>query len=987
MRAGPGAGALACTTLTTMSDDTKPISVRQRVQEGPPPSGSADLRNRDLSRANLADLTIAGEDLTGSNLSECSLHQTRVSSTMLEHAELSGSDLSHASFVAARLADAQLGRATLRESDLSGADLRRAQLEGADLSGARLQGAAMAHADLRRALLARADLSRATLDTAILVQADLRDAALAEARLRSTDLRQAKLCRALCTSADFTNACLDQADLSGARLEQTTLFGADLRGADLRDAVLLRADLRGARYDNRTRWPDGFAPGEVGAVQVRGTDTALELSTLRPGSPQPLGATWDGQGVNFALYSKHATRVELCLFDAANGEFETARITMPEQTQDTWHVYIPHLTPGQLYGYRVHGPHAPERGLRFNAYKLLVDPYAKALAGELLSDPSLHGYPLGEADTRFDARDSAPFVPKGVVVDTTFPWEGDEPPRIPLHRSLIYELHVKGFSRLHPGVPESMRGTYSALATPSAIDYLKSLGVTAVELMPVHYHVDDGFLRDRGLTNFWGYNTLGYFAPDCRYSRHARQSPGVEVREFKSMVKALHEAGIEVILDVVYNHTAEGNHLGPTLSYRGIDNPSYYRLVSGSPRYYMDYTGTGNTLNVLTPRTLQLITDSLRYWVTEMHVDGFRFDLAAALMRGMHEADRLSAFFDVITQDPILSRVKLIAEPWDIGPGGYQVGNFPVLWAEWNGRYRDTVRRFWKGDESQVAELAYRLSGSSDLYAHNGRKPYASVNFVTAHDGFTLRDLVSYNNKHNEANGEGNRDGEDDNKSWNCGAEGDTGDRTIRELRAQQMRNFLATLFVSQGVPMLLYGDERGRTQRGNNNAYCQDNELTWLDWSLDEEGRELLEFVRRLAALRAKHPVLRRRRFFHGRRVHGLDVRDVVWLKPNGEEMGERDWFANYVRSLGMLLNGQVMQEWSERGDLILDDTLLVLLNAYWEPLDFALPSIGATSPWRLVIDTGRPALPEHDHPAGVYPLLARSLVVLAQPREGKPA
>jgi isoamylase len=968
----------------TMSDDTKTKSVRQRVKDGPPPSGNTDLRNRDLSRTNLADLTIDGEDLSGSNLSESSLHQSRVSSTRFEHAEMSGSDLSHASLVDACLADAQLGRASLRESDLSGADLRQVQFEGADLSHIRLRGAAMASANLRRASLTGADLSGANLDTAILVEADLHAAALHETRLRSTDLRQANLGAAVCTSADFTNACLDQADLSGANLEEATLFGADLRGADLTGAVLLRADLRGARYDNRTRWPQGFVPGEVGAVQVRGTATAIEWSTLRPGRPQPLGATWDGQGVNFALYSKHATRVELCLFDAASGEFETARITMPEQTHDTWHVYIPHLTPGQLYGYRVHGPYAPERGLRFNAHKLLVDPYAKAVTGQLISDASLHGYVLGaaEADLSFDTRDSAPFVPKGVVIDTTFPWEGDRPPRIPLHQSLIYELHVKGFSRLHPALPDSMRGTYSALATSSVIDYLETLGVTAVELMPVHYHVDDGFLQDRGLSNYWGYNTLSYFAPDCRYSRHAQHSPGVEVREFKSMVKALHAAGIEVILDVVYNHTAEGNHLGPSLSYRGIDNPSYYRLVAGNPRYYMDYTGTGNTLNVLTPRTLQLITDSLRYWVTEMHVDGFRFDLAAALMRGMHEADRLSAFFDVITQDPILSGVKLIAEPWDIGPGGYQVGNFPVLWAEWNGRYRDTVRRFWKGDESQVAELAYRLSGSSDLYAHNGRKPYASVNFVTAHDGFTLRDLVSYNHKHNEANGEGNRDGEEDNKSWNCGVEGPTNDPAVRELRARQMRNFLATLFISQGVPMLLYGDERGRSQSGNNNAYCQDNALTWLDWSLDEEGRALLDFVKRLARLRSEHPVLRRRRFFHGRRVHGLDVRDIVWLKPNGDEMGGRDWFSNHVRSLGMLLNGQVMQEWSELGDFVVDDPLLVLFNAYWEPLTFALPSLEARRPWRLIIDTARPSSPEEDQAGAEYRVDARSLVVLTRPR-----
>jgi isoamylase len=958
--------------------------VRERVQEGSPGGDASDLRQRDLRRTNLADLTIQGEDLSGSDLSESSLHQSSLSGSKLEQVELDGSDLTGVSLVDGRLADARFRRASLQDGDLSGADLRQAQFEGANLSGVRLTGAAMTQADLRRAVLTRADLSRANLDNVILVEADLSRAVLSESRLRSADLRNARLAEATCVAADFTNACLDQADLARADLRGATLFGADLRGADLTGAVLLQTDLRGTRYDTATRWPEGLVPGDVGAVQVRGTATALEFTTLRPGAPHPLGATWDGRGVNFALYSRNATRVELCLFDAASGVYETARITMPEQTNETWHVYIPHLTPGQLYGYRVHGPYAPERGLRFNAHKLLVDPYAKALAGELRSDPAVHGYVVGshDADLSFDTRDSAPYVPKAVVVDTTFPWEGDRPPRIPLHQSLIYELHVKGFSRLHPGVPEGMRGTYSALATQPVIEYFKSLGVTALELMPVHQHVDAGFLLDRGLENFWGYDSLSYFAPEQRYSRHARQTPGVEVREFKSMVKALHAAGIEVILDVVYNHTAEGNHLGPTLSYRGIDNPSYYRLVAGNARYYMDYTGTGNTLNVLTPRTLQLITDSLRYWVTEMHVDGFRFDLAAALMRGMHEADRLSAFFDVITQDPILSQVKLIAEPWDIGPGGYQVGNFPVQWAEWNGRYRDTVRRFWKGDESQVAELAYRLSGSSDLYAHNGRRPYASVNFVTAHDGFTLRDLVSYNHKHNEANGEGNRDGEDDNKSWNCGAEGPSSDPAVRALRAQQIRNFLATLFVSQGVPMLLYGDERGRSQRGNNNAYCQDNELTWIDWSLDDEGKTLLAFVKRLARLRQEHPVLRRRRFFHGRRVHGLEVRDIVWLKPDGGEMGERDWFAHYVRSLGMLLNGQVMHEWSELGELVFDDPLLVLLNAHWEPISFALPQLGQQS-WHLLVDTARPELPEHPHGEPHYEVAARSLAVLTQPRQ----
>jgi glycogen operon protein len=957
--------------------------IRERIPEAPPSSIGADLRNRNLRRQNLADLKIDGEDLSGSDLSESSLNQASVTSTRLTHVALSGSDLSHASLVDAQMADSQFHRASMQHCDMTGADLRQAQFEGANLTGSRLVGAALAHADLRRALLANADLSRANLDTAVLVEANLEGAILRETRLRSADLRQARLSGASCVGADLTNAWLDQADLSQADLTDATLFGADLRGATLLDATLLRTDFRGARYDEATRWPRDVLPGDLGAVQVRGAATALEFTMLRPGNPYPLGATWDGRGVNFAIYSKNATRVELCLFDAANGASETVRITMPEQTHETWHVYIPHLTPGQLYGYRVYGPYAPERGLRFNPYKLLVDPYAKALAGELIADGALHGYSIGapNGDLSFDTRDSAPYVPKAVVVDGAFPWEDDRPPRIPLHQSLIYELHVKGFSRLHPGVPESMRGTYSALGTKVVIDYLKSLGVTAVELMPVHYHVDEGFLHDRGLVNFWGYNTLGYFAPELRYSRLARTTPGEEVREFKSMVKALHAAGIEVILDVVYNHTAEGNHLGPTLGYRGIDNASYYRLVQNNPRYYMDYTGTGNTLNPLTSRTLQLITDSLRYWVTEMHVDGFRFDLAAALMRGMHEADRLSAFFDVITQDPVLSRVKLIAEPWDVGPGGYQVGNFPVLWAEWNDRYRDTVRRFWKGDESQVAELAYRLSGSSDLYAHNGRRPYASVNFFAAHDGFTLRDLVSYNEKHNEANGENNRDGTDDNRSWNCGAEGETENPAINQLRARQMRNFLATLFVSQGVPMLLYGDERGRTQRGNNNAYCQDNALTWLDWSADEDGRAQLEFVQRLAALRARHPVLRRRRFFHGRRVHGSDVRDIVWLKPNGEEMGERDWFENYVRSVGMLLNGQSMHEWSELGDLVHDDSLLILFNAYWEPLPFVLPQLDG-SHWHLAIDTAQPTLAEQPIPKNTYQLEARSLVVLSLAR-----
>jgi uncharacterized protein YjbI with pentapeptide repeats len=602
------------------------------------PRSSVAPSRRDLRRSNLSNTHLQSEDLSGSDLSECSLNQTTIADVTLEQVELSGSDLSGARLVEVRMANAQLGRASLQQTDLSGADLRQAAFRGANLSGVRMVGAIAAHADLRNAQLGGADLSRANLDTATLVDANLERATLRSARLRSADLRNARLRQASCRSADFTQAILDQADLSAADLEEATLFAADLRGAVLSGAVLHRADLRAARYDARTRWPEGFSPDEAGTVLVRGAATELEFTTLRPGRPYPLGATWDGQGVNFALYSRNATRVELCLFDEANGASETVRITMPEQTQETWHLYIPHLAPKQLYGYRVYGPYAPERGLRFNPHKLLVDPYAKALAGELIWHDALHGYPIGSDDLQFDTRDSAPYVPKAVVVDDSFPWEEDRPPRIPLHESLIYELHVGGFSRLHPGVPESMRGTYSALATQPVIHYLKSLGVTAVELLPVHYHVDERFLVERGLRNFWGYNTLSYFAPDSRYSRHAgagtprtphsRHAPGEEVREFKTMVKALHAAGIEVILDVVYNHTAEGNHLGPTLSYRGIDNASYYRLVNGDARYYMDYTGTGNTLNVLTPRTLQLIMDSLRYWMTEMHVDGFRFDLA-----------------------------------------------------------------------------------------------------------------------------------------------------------------------------------------------------------------------------------------------------------------------------------------------------------------------------------------------------------------------
>lgn len=710
------------------------------------------------------------------------------------------------------------------------------------------------------------------------------------------------------------------------------------------------------------------------------------MTHIWPGKPYPLGATWDGVGVNFAIFSEHASKVELCLFDDLDSPYEADRITMPEQTDDVWHVYVPNLKPRQLYGYRVYGPYDPPLGMRFNPNKLLMDPYAKAITGTIKWNDTMFGYPIGDpmVDLAFDKRNSAPFMPRCVVVDMSFPWVDDRPPDIPLYRSVIYELHVKGFTQLHPDVPENLRGTYAGLATPAIIEYLKSLGVTAVELLPVHHHVDDRHLVERGLTNYWGYNSLGYFSPDVRYS--SPDLPGEQVYEFKAMVKALHAAGIEVILDVVYNHTAEGNHLGPTLSWRGIDNEAYYRLVPGNPRYYMDYTGTGNSLNMLNVRSLQMIMDSLRYWITEMHVDGFRFDLAATLMRGLHEADRLSSFFDVIHQDPIISQAKLIAEPWDVGPGGYQVGNFPVLWSEWNGKYRDTVRRFWKGDESQVAELAYRLAGSSDLYEHNGRRPYASINFVTAHDGFTLRDLVSYNEKHNMANGENNQDGDSHNNSWNCGVEGPTDDPGIKALRARQMRNLMGTLLLSQGVPMILAGDERGRTQQGNNNAYCQDNEISWVNWDLDDIGRDILAFTRKLIQIRNEHPMLHRRRFFQGRSIHGTGIHDIVWWRPDGGEMTDEEWSNGVVRCLGMLLNGQAMDDYDERGLPVRDDILLFLLNAYYQDIPFTLPGKPSEPVWELVLDTSLTAAehaklkPTKSKCGQKYSLKGRSLVLLIQ-------
>jgi isoamylase len=701
------------------------------------------------------------------------------------------------------------------------------------------------------------------------------------------------------------------------------------------------------------------------------------------GHPYPLGATWDGTGVNFAIFSENATKVELCLFDADGGN--ERRIRMVEQTDLVWHSYLPDLRPGQRYGYRVHGPQRPETGHRFNPHKLLIDPYAKRIDGSVRWSDALFGYRIGSevGSDLPDERDSAPDVPKSVVVNPAFVWGRDTQLRIPWGRTLIYEVHVKGFTMQHPDVPPEQRGTYAGLASFPAIDYLQRLGVTAVELLPVHHHVDDRRLVERGLSNYWGYNTIGFLAPDVRYS-----ATGEPVSEFKSMVKRLHDAGMEVILDVVYNHTGEGNHLGPTISFRGIDNSAYYRLDPDDRRHYIDYTGTGNTLDATHPRVLQLITDSLRYWIEEMHVDGFRFDLASTLARELHDVNKLGSFFDIIHQDPVISQVKLIAEPWDLGEGGYQVGNFPVGWAEWNGKYRDTVRRFWRGDGSQTAELAYRLSGSSDLYAQSGRQPHASINFITAHDGFTLNDLVSYERKHNEANGEENGDGDSNNASMNFGVEGPTEDPQIVSAREQQKRNFLATLLLSQGVPMLLGGDEIGRSQRGNNNAYCQDNEISWFDWRLDAVDRRLLEFTQALVSLWRAHPVLRRRRFFQGRRIRGSSIKDLTWYGPDGREMSDDEWRAGSVRTVGLRLAGDAIEEPGERGERIVDDTLLLILNAADEPVVFSVPNHDPDrGPWQLVFDTTSaqvPAVAERRDLAGgsILPVAARSTVLLLLPR-----
>jgi isoamylase len=671
-----------------------------------------------------------------------------------------------------------------------------------------------------------------------------------------------------------------------------------------------------------------------------------------PGKAYPLGATGDHEGVNFSLFSENADKVELCLFDA-EGKSETARIRMPEHTDQVWHAYLPNVRTGQLYGYRVYGAYDPEKGHRFNPAKLLIDPYAKAISGAVQWDDSLFGYTVGHPaeDMSRDDKDSALYIPKSVVIDPSFDWEGDRHPEIPWNQTLIYELHVKGFTARHPKVPPEIRGTYTGLVCDEVIAYIHSLGITAVELMPVHHVVADRHLVEKGLTNYWGYNSIGFFAPCVRFSSSGIF--GQQTAEFKTMVKKFHSEGIEVILDVVYNHTAEGNHLGPTLSFRGIDNASYYRLLPENNRYYKDYTGTGNTLNMMHPRVLQLIMDSLRYWVVEMHVDGFRFDLASALAREMHEVDRLGAFFDTVHQDPIISQVKLIAEPWDLGEGGYQVGNFPVLWAEWNGRFRDTVRRFWRGDEGQAGDLAYRLTGSSDLYEHEGRKPYASINFVTAHDGFTLNDLVSYNSKHNEANRDENHDGTDDNLSWNCGVEGPTDDAEVIRLRERQKRNLLATLIISQGVTMLLAGDEAGRTQGGNNNAFCQDSEISWVDWDLDRAQKDLLEVTKSLIQFSKRHPVLQRWHFFQGRKIRGSEVKDLTWFRPDGNEMSEEDWDNPGTRSIGLRMAGDAIDETDAQGNAITDDTILVLLNAHHEAVQFVLPGRPQDQQWTVALYT----------------------------------
>jgi isoamylase len=698
---------------------------------------------------------------------------------------------------------------------------------------------------------------------------------------------------------------------------------------------------------------------------------------LKSGNPYPLGAIWDGRGVNFSIFSEHAQGVELCLITP---EGEETRVPLKRRTGFVWHGYLDGVAPGQRYAYRVSGPYEPEHGLRFNEHVRLIDPYARALSG--LHDWNRGSFAYDASGGKEDLQPSekeALGAPLSLVVDSSFDWAGDRQPNLPFHELVVYEAHVRGLTIQHPEVPEALRGTYLGMCQPVIISYLKELGVTAIELMPIHAFVDDQFLLDRGLKNYWGYNTIGFFAPDPRF--RAGDALGTEVNQFKELVKAMHAAGIEVILDVVYNHTAEGNHLGPTMSFRGIDNPSYYRLVEEDQRYYMDYTGTGNTLNVRHPHTLQLMMDSLRYWVLDMHVDGFRFDLASALARSLHEVDQLSSFFMLIHQDPTLSQIKMIAEPWDVGPGGYQVGNFPIRWAEWNGRYRDAMRAFWRGDGGFASELAYRLTGSSDIYENDGRNPYMSINFVTCHDGFTLADLVSYEHKHNEANGEDNRDGNDHNLSFNCGIEGPTDDPEIRALRAKQQRNLLATLLLSQGTPMLSHGDERGRSQQGNNNGYCQDSALSWLDWQLDDERRSLLAFTKKLTGLRRAHPSLRRATFFKGRPLRGSEVNDIVWFRHDGADMSDEDWSNSETRSLGVFYAGEGIDEPDADGNPILDDDLLLLVNSHSEPIDFSLPFPKDERAWELLLDTAQDDA-EEQKPGGEKTTLGPAALKLFQRR-----
>ncbi|MCG6188886.1 glycogen debranching protein GlgX [Maribellus maritimus] len=700
-----------------------------------------------------------------------------------------------------------------------------------------------------------------------------------------------------------------------------------------------------------------------------------------PGKPYPLGATYDGKGVNFALFSENATGVRLCLFKYPEDLQEYMHVDFDEVTDYVWHAYLPGIKPGQLNGYRIFGRYQPKKGFRFNSQKLLIDPYAKSIYGRVDVRNNMFDYEINKEGERIRLKkggeDSAADIKKSVVIDTSFDWEGVVKPDISMHNSIIYELHVKGFTARHPGIPEAERGSYKALANPQIINYFKELGITAIELMPIHHFVHNKFLLDKGLSNYWGYNSIGYFAPHAEYS--ASGVRGEQVTEFKEMVKAYHQAGIEVILDVVYNHTAEGNHLGPTLAFRGIDNHHYYRLERKKPLYYTDYTGTGNTLNMLSSRTLQLVMDSLRYWATEMQVDGFRFDLASTLARGLYDVGKLSTFLDTIHQDPIISQLKLIAEPWDLGEGGYQVGNFPVLWAEWNGKFRDSVRKFWRGDESQVSELAYRLSGSSDLYKDNGKLPSSSINFVTAHDGFTLHDLVSYNKKHNEDNQEDSRDGEDHNISWNSGVEGPTDDPEINKLREKRKRNFLSTLLLSQGVPMISHGDEYGRTQNGNNNAYCQDNEIAWMDWDWDEKQKNLFEFTKKIISIRNEHPILHPRRYFKNRSIQGEGVFDIRWLNTDGIDMSQEEWDTSFIRAMGMLLNGELMKEVDEFGNSLKEEILLILVNSYWEPITFTLPHEGLAPNWEILADTEKE---NTDYPfltvQNVYEIQARSLVLL---------